>query len=94
MSEQRHHHRIRLHRRNARRLGIAFWSNMVFAALWMVMLPITLATGLKSSVPFVAAISIYALFLGHFTGALAALAGKSSNEAAVTLNAPDESPGP
>lgn len=67
---------------------------MVFAVIWMIMLPITLGTGLKSSVPFVAAISIYALFLGHFTGALAALAGKSSNEAAVTLHASDEAPGP
>lgn len=82
------------HKRNARRLGLAFWSNMVFAILWMIMLPVTLESGLKSSVPFVAAISIYALFLGHLTGALAALAGKASSENAEKLHSPDVEPGP
>ena len=86
-------HHLRRHRRNARRLGLAFWSNMIFAGLWIAMLPVTLATGLKSSVPFVAAISIYALFLGHFTGALAALAGKGANESAAAVHAADVPPG-
>ncbi|MCA1683213.1 MAG: hypothetical protein LC685_04410 [Actinobacteria bacterium] len=89
-----HEHRLRLHRRNARRLGVAFWSNLLLAVAWTAMLPITLMTGLKASVPFVAAISIYALMIGHTTGALAALAGKSANETAITTHAPDEKPGP
>lgn len=80
---------VHRHRRNARRLGVAFWLNILFAVVWTVMLPITLATALKSSVPFVAAISIYALFLGHFTGALAALAGKASSETAAAAHIPD-----
>ena len=82
------------HHRNARRLGFAFWSNAFLAVLWTAMLPVTLLTGLKASVPFVAAISIYALMIGHTTGALAALAGKASSENAARLHSPDDPPGP
>lgn len=87
------HNRLLMHRRKARHLGLAFWANLILAGLWMAMLPVTLETGLKSSVPFVAAISIYALFLGHFVGAIAALAGKGAHENAITLNSPDEGTG-
>ncbi len=88
------HHRVLLHRRNARRLGLAFYLNIIFAAMWIAMLPITLLTGLKGSIPFLAAISVYALFLGHFTGALAALAGKTGSENAAKLHSTDETPSP
>lgn len=71
-----------------------FWLNALGTAIWTAMLPITLLTTLKTSVPFVAALSIYALMVGHMASALAALAGKSANESAVTLHATDERPGP
>lgn len=82
------------HRRNARRLGLAFYSNVTLAVLWTAMLPLVLLTSLKSSVPFVAAISIYALMVGHVTAALAALAGKAGSESAAAVHARDEPPGP
>jgi hypothetical protein len=40
--------------------------NAAFVAVWTAMLPITLLTGLKGSVPYVAAISVWALIVGHF----------------------------
>lgn len=82
------------HHRNARRLGAAFWANVVLGVLWTVMVPVTLLTPLKTSVPFVAAISLYALMASHFVGAIAALAGKASSENAAKLHAPDDAPGP
>lgn len=54
------------------------------------MLPITLITGLKASVPFIAAISIYSIMITHLVGALAALAGQTSSENALHL--PPEAP--
>jgi len=85
---------LRRHRRNARRLGFAFWANVILAVLWALMVPLTLETGLKASVPFLAVISLYALMIGHTTGALAALAGKASSEGAAAVHAHDEPPGP
>lgn len=96
--EAHHHHyrllRVRLHRRNAKRLGAVFWINAIMGIGWLVMMPLVLTTGLKSSVPFLAEISLWALVVGHMASALAALAGKTSNENAATLRAPDEPPGP
>lgn len=91
MTRLAHLHR---HKRNARRLGFAFWANVVLAVLWTVMVPVTLMTGLKSSVPFLAVISLYALMVGHATGAIASLAGKASNESAAAVHARDVEPGP
>lgn len=34
--------------------------------LWAVMIPVSVATGLKHSLPFLVAISVYALAVGHF----------------------------
>ena len=82
------------HRRNARRLGVAFWVNVSATALWTTMLPVTLVTGLKASVPFIAAISIYSLMVTHAVGAIAALSAKASSENAAKLHSPDEAPGP
>jgi len=82
------------HHRNARRLGVAFWANVVLGLLWTLMVPVTLLTSLKTSVPFVAAISLYALMASHFVGAIAALAGKASSENAARLHSPDDRPGP
>lgn len=82
------------HHRNARRLGAAFYLNATLALLWTIMLPVTLLSGLKASIPYLAAISVYALMVGHLTGAIAALAGKASSENAVKLHAPDDAPGP
>lgn len=94
MNEVWKRRRLHLHRRNAHRLGLAFWTNAIMAGGWAVMMPVVLSTGLKSSVPFLAEISLWALVVGHMASALAALAGKGAHEAAETLHAPDESPGP
>jgi hypothetical protein len=42
------------------------WFNAAFVVVWLLMLPITLLSGLKGSVPYVAAISVWALIVGHF----------------------------
>lgn len=36
------------------------------AVLWAAMIPVSVFTGLKNSVPFLVAISVYALSVGHF----------------------------
>lgn len=56
LAEPRRSHRFRasIHRRNARRLGFAFWTNMILAVGWAIMGPVALVTSLKSSVPFLA----------------------------------------
>ena len=82
------------HHRNARRLGGAFYLNASLAVVWTAMLPITLLSGLKASIPYLAAISVYALMVGHLTGAIAAVAGKASSEGAAKLHASDDPPGP
>lgn len=39
----------------------------VLAIGWFAMIPVSVFTGLKSSVPFLIAISVYALGVGHFS---------------------------
>lgn len=49
------------------------WFNATFLAFWTAMMPVTLYTVLKSSVPYVAAISVWALIAAHLTGLIAAI---------------------
>lgn len=86
MSQEHHAHRLNLHRRNAKRLGVAFWLNVSAALAWLVMIPVSVETGLKNSLPYLVSISVYALFAAHVSAALAALAGKSGNEVAVAVH--------
>lgn len=43
------------------------WFHGLATVGWLVMLPITLATGLKYSVPFLVAISVWALVGAHWS---------------------------
>lgn len=54
---------------------LVFYFNAGCLALWVAMLPVTLLTGLKSSVPYVAAISVWALIAAHLVGTIAAKVG-------------------
>lgn len=56
--------------------------NMVLGLAFLVLIPIALVTGLKSSVPFLVFLSLWALVAAHWSGALAAWAAKR--------HAPDE----
>lgn len=35
--------------------------------MWAVMIPISVFTGLRNSVPYLVALSVYALMVGHFS---------------------------
>jgi len=87
-------HPLHRHQRNARRLGTTFWANATLSLAWAAMIPVTLLTSLKTSIPFLAAISVLALAIGHMSSALAALAGKAGSENAAKLHSVDEPPGP
>lgn len=39
----------------------------VLCVAWFAMIPVSVLTGLKSSVPFLIGISVYALAVGHFS---------------------------
>lgn len=54
--------------------------NSVFAVVFLAMIPVTIVTGLKNSVPFLVAISLWALVAAHWSSALAAYAAKLSAE--------------
>jgi hypothetical protein len=47
--------------------------NAILTGVWLAMTPITLATGLKDSIPYLVFISIWALFASHLAGAVAGL---------------------
>jgi hypothetical protein len=47
--------------------------NAVFTGIWMVMMPISIKTGLKDSVPFLVIVSLWANFASHMAGAIAGL---------------------
>jgi Ni/Fe-hydrogenase subunit HybB-like protein len=42
--------------------------HIIMTILWVIMVPVTLLTGLKNSVPFVVFLSIYALIGFHVEG--------------------------
>jgi formate hydrogenlyase subunit 4 len=67
--------------------SFSFVANFVLAIAWAAMIPVTLVTGLKSSVPFLVAISLYALVIGHVSSALAA---KTRDEVVVSAEASAE----
>jgi hypothetical protein len=54
--------------------SISFALNIFLCILWACMIPVTLLTSLKSSVPFLIAISLYALAVSHLASAFSASA--------------------
>jgi hypothetical protein len=50
--------------------------NMVLGLVFAVMIPVSLITGLKQSVPFLVFLSLWALVAAHWSGALAAWAAQ------------------
>lgn len=54
--------------------------NSVLAVVFLGMIPVTLLTGLKQSVPFLVAISLWALVAAHWSSALAAYAARIGSE--------------
>lgn len=61
---------------------VQLWLNTVLGVAFLVMIPVSLATGLKSSVPFLVGISLWALVAAHWSGALAASASIEAVKAA------------
>jgi hypothetical protein len=53
--------------------------NMVLGLVFAIMIPVSLITGLKQSVPFLVFLSLWALVAAHWSGALAAWAAQQSN---------------
>lgn len=41
------------------------WAHAVLAVAWTAMIPVSILTGLRNSVPYLVAISVYALAVGH-----------------------------
>ncbi len=58
--------------------------HLVMGAGWAVMIPVSLLTGLKSSVPFLVGISLWALVVGEFSAYQGARAEVKVDEANVT----------
>jgi hypothetical protein len=54
--------------------------NLVAMAVFLVMIPVSLYSGLKSSVPFLVFLSLWALVASHWAGALGALAALRAGE--------------
>ena len=54
--------------------------NTLLGAVFAVMIPVALATGLKKSVPFLVFLSLWALVAAHWSGALAAFAARRAAE--------------
>lgn len=50
--------------------------NTVLAVFFVIMIPLSLISGLKRSVPFLVFLSLWALVAGHWSAALAALAAR------------------
>lgn len=50
--------------------------NTVLGLVFAVMIPVSLISGLKNSVPWLVFLSLWALVAAHWSGALAALAAK------------------
>lgn len=54
--------------------------NTVLGAVFVLMIPVALVTGLKRSVPFLVFLSLWALVAAHWSGALAAFAARRAAE--------------
>ncbi|HEU5043073.1 MAG TPA: hypothetical protein VFT75_02940 [Nocardioidaceae bacterium] len=64
-----------------KQLRKAVWLRRVHGtatALWAAMIPVSLLTGLKNSVPYLVMLSVYALAVGHFASWQGARAEVSS----------------
>jgi hypothetical protein len=53
-------------------IGSIFF-NAIFTLIWAIMMPITLRTGLKDSLPYLITVSLWANFASHLAGAVAGL---------------------
>jgi hypothetical protein len=71
------------------RVQIGF--NVVLGVVFTAMIPVSLISGLKNSVPFLVFLSLWALVAAHWGGALAAWAAKRA-EAAVSANGSSGTP--
>ena len=47
--------------------------NSLFTVIWFAMIPISIQTGLKDSVPYLVMVSLWANFVGHLSGVVAGL---------------------
>lgn len=56
------------------------WMNMILGTLFLALIPVSLITGLKKSVPFLVGISLWALVAAHWSAALAAYAGEEAGD--------------
>lgn len=54
--------------------------NGTLGVVFLIMIPVSLISGLKRSVPFLVFLSLWALVAAHWSGALAAWAAKRSDE--------------
>jgi hypothetical protein len=62
-------------------LDRAVWlrrANGFLTLLWLAMIPVSILTGLRNSVPYLVGLSVYALMVGHFSTWAAARAEVSS----------------
>jgi hypothetical protein len=55
--------------------------NTVLGTVFLVMIPVSLITGLKRSVPWLVFLSLWALVAAHWSGALAAWAAERAEQA-------------
>jgi hypothetical protein len=55
--------------------------NMVLGTVFLIMIPVSLVTGLKQSVPWLVFLSLWALVAAHWSGALAAWAAQRAERA-------------
>lgn len=60
---------------------VQLWLNVILGAYFLAMIPVSLTTNLKHSVPFLVAISLWALVAAHWSAALAALAAIQAERA-------------
>ena len=55
---------------NKSNLQVAIWlrrANGYLTLVWLVMIPVSILTGLRNSVPYLVGLSVYALMVGHFS---------------------------
>lgn len=52
-----------------RKPSVRFWKRFhgVLTVFWLIMMPISILTGLKNSLPYLVMLSVYALMVGHFS---------------------------
>lgn len=67
---------------------LQLWLNAVLGVLFLALIPVALVTGLKRSVPFLVAISLWALVAAHWSASLAAAAAIEAVKASESTDQP------